>query len=146
MEDFCNTIRRAETPDTRESSLKLLLSSLLAEFRRTFLLIDVFAWAWAPHSEPNFREMVVLLKDILEQDLGDVSIAIFSRPDLALEPLLKIADVSIRLTQIEPDLGQYTRYKIDKVVKPRLVTANLDYDDGFLTTIEQVVSGAADGL
>ena len=86
------------------------------------------------------------LQDILEQDFGDVSVAIFSEPDRSLEPLLEIADVSVRLTQIEPYLGQYTRSKIDKTVKPILMAANLDYDDAFLTTIEQVISDAADGL
>lgn len=138
LKDFCNNIRPAELSDTRESCLKFLLFSLLAEFRRTFLLIDVFR-----HSSGI---MVNILKDVLQQDLGDVSIAIFSQPDRSLEPLLKIADVAIRLTQIEPDLGQYTRYKIDKVVKPMLVAANLDYDDGFLTAIKAIISGSADGL
>lgn len=86
------------------------------------------------------------LQDILEQDFGDVSVATFSKPDRSLEPLLEIADVSVRLTQIAPDLSQYTRYKIDKTVKPILMAVNLDYDDALLTTIEQVISDAADGL
>ena len=136
IEDFCNKSPPAKISDW-EPYLILVLFSLLPMFRRTFLLIDGFETP---------RYMGRLIQDVLEQDLEDVSIAIFSRPDRSLEPLLDIADVSIRLTQIEPDLGQYTRYKIDGVVKPMLVTATLDYDDGFLATIEQVISGAADGL
>ena len=138
-EDFCNKLPFAQIPEIggEESYLISVLFSLLPIFRRTFLLIDGFETS---------RDIVRLTQDVLEQDLGDVSIAIFSRPDRSLEPLLDIADVSIRLTQIEPDLGQYTRYKIGRVVKPRLIAANLDYDDGFLTTIEKVISGAADGL
>ena len=138
-EEFCNRIPLAQAPDTRESFLKFVLYSLLPNFRRIFLLIDEYN----PHLQPS---MVNIVKDILEQDFGNVSIAIYCLPHSTLEPLLEIADVSIRLTQIEPDLGQYIRYKIDRVVKPRLVAANLDYDDGFLATIEQVISGAADGL
>lgn len=135
-DELFNRIRPAQTS---VSWLTSVLVSLLPEFRRTFLLIDVDN----PYVHSNFVNTV---KDIMEQDFGNVSIAVYCQPASSLEPLLEIADVSIRLTQIEPDLGQYTRHKIDRLVKPRLVAANLDYDDGFLSTIEQVISGAADGL
>ena len=135
--EFCKSYPLAKTLELWQSFLGSVLVSLLPNFRRTFLLID--DPIWSPH-------IVSVLKNVLEQDFGNVSMAVFCEPRSSLEPLLENADVSIRLTQIEPDLGQYTRHKIDMVVKPRLVAANLDYDDGFLATIEQVISDAADGL
>ncbi len=87
-----------------------------------------------------------LLQEVLEQDFGNISMAVFSRPHSSLETLLQIADVSVQLTQFEPDLDQYVRIRIAKIVKPMLLAANLDYDKDFLATIEQAIAHAADGL
>lgn len=130
--------------DARETCLKSLLISLLPFFRRTFLLIDLDNTSvQGPH--PNHR-MVKLLQEVLEQDFGNISMAIFFRPHSSLETLLQTADVSIQLTQFEPDLGQYVRFRIARIVKPVLVAANLDYDKDLVATIEQTISHAADGL
>ena len=126
------------------AGLKLLLGSLLPCFRRTFLLIDgIDETSVNPESQ---HRMVKFLQDILEQDLGCISMAIFSRPHSSFEPLLQLADVSIQLTQFEPELSQYAHYRIARKVKPMLVAANLDYDSDLIATIEQVISHAADGL
>ena len=86
------------------------------------------------------------LQEILEQDFGNVSIAIFSTPKPLLESLLQLSDVTIKLTQLEPDLGEYIHRKVFQKVKPELVAASMDYDENTLTTIENVMAEASAGL
>ena len=90
--------------------------------------------------------MVEIAREILEQDLGNVSLAIFSQPFAELEPLLQVADVSIKLTQLEPDLHEYVRLKVIQKVEPMLVAAGLDHDEDSLATIKKVMTEASAGL
>lgn len=124
-------------------SLRWVLESLLAKFRRTFLLIDGLERL---KERGAVKEMIVMVQDVLEQALGDVSIATFSRPLSSLEPLFQLADVSIKLTQFEPDLSEYIRRKVGQKVKPILATAGLDHDDDSIAAMEKVMASASAGL
>ena len=120
--------------------LRSLLLSLFTIFRRTFLFIDGL------DESRYIHRFIPLLKDVLEQDFGNVSIAVFSRPLPELEPLLQLADVTIRLTQFEPDLSEYIRLKIDQDIKPMLAAEYLDHDQDSLAAIEKVMTEASSGL
>ena len=87
-----------------------------------------------------------MLQKILEQDFGNVSIGIFSRPSSFLDPLLQLADVSIRLARFEPDLSEYIRHKVGQKVKPMLVAAGMDHDEDSMAAIEKVMAEASAGL
>ena len=120
-----------------------LLLSLLVRFRRTFFMID------GPNetrTTSDFKNTVKILQEILLQDFGNVSVAVFSRPESRLEPLLQLADVSIQLTQMEPDLGGYVRVKLNQKVKPLLIAENLDHDDDYLAKIQEIMTEASAGL
>ncbi len=120
--------------------LQSILASLFTQFRRTFLIIDAL-------DKSRFLEgMLEIAREILEQDFGNVSIAIFSRPCDKLEPLLQVADVSIRLTQLEPDIDEYVRLKVIQKVKPMLADAGLDHDEDSIATIQKVITEASAGL
>ena len=120
-----------------------MLQSLFTKFRRTFLFID----GLNELDGSQYVELVIeLLQEVLEQDFGDVSIAIFSRPRRLLEPLLQLADVSIRVTRLEPDLSEYIHFKVSRKVKPMLVEANLDHDQEALAVIEKAMAEASAGL
>ena len=123
-----------------EVALRSVLQSLFTKFRRTFLFIDGMG-------DFNYNKRTVeFLQEVLEQDFGDVSIAIFSRPLSLLDPLLQLADVSIRVTRLEPDLNEYIHFKVSRKIKPMLVEANLDHDEDALAVIEKVMGEASAGL
>ena len=126
-----------------EARLRLTLTSLFTKFKRTFLLIDGLHEVNTPM---GVEVMVRMLQEILEQDFGNVSIGIFSRPASFLDPLLQLADVSIRLAQFEPDLSEYIRYKVGQKVKPMLVAADMDHDENSVAAIEKVMGEASAGL
>ena len=126
-----------------EAALRSVLQSLFTKFRRTFLFIDDLSYFNG--FDHNMRT-VDFFQKILEQDFGNVSIAIFSRPLSLLEPLLQLADVSIRLAKIEPDLSKYINFKVSRKVKPILAEANLDHDQDALAVIENVIAEASAGL
>ena len=122
--------------------MQSLLASLLTKFRRTFLVIDGL-------DELPYRraaEVIETLQVLLEQDLGNISIAIFSGPTSYLEPLLQLADVSIKLTPMEPDLGGYVRLKVNQRIKPLLMAENLDHDEDYLAKIQEIMIEASAGL
>ena len=79
--------------------LQSLLASLLIKFPRTFLLFDGLDQIKFTQKRAGVIETLQVL---LEQDFGNISIAIFCRPDSYLEPLLQLADVFIELTPMEP--------------------------------------------
>ncbi len=120
--------------------LRSILVSLFTQFGRTFLIID------ALDKSRDDERIVETVREILEQDFGNVSIAIFSEPFDMLEPLLQVADVSIRLTQLEPDLHEYVRLKVSQKVKPMLADAGLDHDEDSIATIQKVMTEASAGL
>ncbi|KAL8711190.1 MAG: hypothetical protein Q9220_004335 [cf. Caloplaca sp. 1 TL-2023] len=122
-----------------------ILKSLLPMFRRTFLLIDgIEDLPGREGNGPPANEVVELLQNILEQHHGDVSIATFTRVPPA--PLLQIADVSIRLAHVEPNLETYTSFLIHTKVKPALRDANPSYNEDLLAEIESTIIEAAHGL
>lgn len=123
--------------------LQSLLASLLIKFRRTFLLFDGLDQI---KFTQNRAGMIETLQVLLEQDFGNISIAIFSRPDSYLEPLLQLADVSIKLTPMEPDLGGYVGWKVNQKIKPLLIDENLDYGEDYLAKIQEIVTEASAGL
>ena len=126
-----------------EFALRSVLQSLFTNFRRTFLFID----GLSEFNGFDFNKRTVeFLQEVLEQDFGNVSIAIFSRPLGTLEPLLELADVSIRVTQFEPDLSEYIHFKVSQKVKPLLAEAKLDHDENALAVIEKVMAEASAGL
>ena len=139
-----------------EARLLLVLKSLFTKFRRTFLLLDGLDElldnfdkemdSMGVNCSDYLKDMVKFLQEILEQDFGNVSIAIFSRPLRGLEPLLRHADVSIRVTRLEPDLSAYIHFKVSVKVKPMLVEAHLDHDQDALAVIEKVMAEASAGL
>ncbi|KAK0512956.1 hypothetical protein JMJ35_004973 [Cladonia borealis] len=95
------------------------------------------------------EEISAVTQTLLEQDFGNVSIAIFSRPERYLDPILDLADVSIRLLKAEPspvNLHGYCRSRIERKVLPELVTAGFRQPEIWLGDIEDVICGASDGL
>ena len=126
-----------------ESGLQQILESLIAKFRRTFFIIDGLD---ETSYVPDLKRMVLVLQNLLEQDLGNVSIAIFSRPTRLLEPLLQLADVSIKSTQLEFDLSDYVWFKVDQKVKPMLLAENFFHDEESLALIRSVMIEASAGL
>ena len=139
-----------------EVRLRSVLQSLFTTSRRTFLLIDGLNELTDEVSQTDelddiigsryAKHMVEFLQEVLEQDFGNVSIAVFSRPLKLLEPLVQFADVSIRLTQLEPDLTEYTHLRVGQKVKSALVEADLNHDQDSLAAIEQVMREASAGL
>ena len=123
--------------------MQSLLASLLIKFRRTFLVIDGLDELPSIMSRAGVIETLQVL---LEQDLGNISIAISSRPTSYLEPLLQLADVSIKLTPMEPDLSSYVRLKVHQKVKPLLIADNLDHDEDYLAKIQGIMTEASAGL
>ena len=126
-----------------EAPLRSLLAPLFTKFRRTFFLIDGLDEIVDAEASAT---IVGTLQHFLEQDFGNVSIAIFSRPIDTLEPLLQLADVSIRVTQVEPNLINYIQFKVGQKVKPVLMAEQLDHDEQSLALIETVLTEASAGL
>ena len=123
--------------------MQSLLASLLIKFRRTFLVIDGLDEIPSGKNRAGVSETLQVL---LEQDLGNISIAIFSRRTIYLEPLLQLADVSIKLTPMEPDLSGYVRLKVNQKVEPLLIAENLDHDEDYLAKIQKIMTEASAGL
>ncbi|KAL8829683.1 MAG: hypothetical protein Q9170_006070 [Blastenia crenularia] len=130
-----------------EKGLLSTLLWLLPIFRRTFLLIDgidVNMKKVSDYHTASSNTIIKLLHSILEQDHGDVSIATFAR--VTPPSLLEIADVSIRLAQLKPDLNQYSTFKIQTKVKPTLADAHLGHDGDLLSNFGSIISETAHGL
>jgi len=131
--------------------LEEILMSLLPRFRRTFIFVDEiwedFNLYW---ENGELTTIVPLLRNLLEQDHGNISIAIFSRNknEASLDPLLNLADVSVRVSTIEPSLQQYVHSKIMRLVRPALNEAGPQSasDSPSIAAIEEVIVQASDGL
>ena len=94
-------------------------------------------------------EMRDLIQYLLEQDFGNVSIAIFSRPTESFEPIVELADISIRLLKVEAppsSLRGYTQRKIKEYIEPNLVAAGYNRPGAWFTDIEHSFVAASDGL
>lgn len=138
----------------RNESLLQALFSILPNFRRTYIIVDRFE-ACAPAPSNSFRQSqrakleLDIIPSLLEQDFGNVSIAIFSRDDKHLDPVIELADVSIRLLKAEPSpdsLRGYCRPRVERKVKPELVTAGFRQPEVWLDDIEKAICNASDGL
>jgi len=111
-------------------------------------------WNWKDFNlyweNGEITTVVALLRNLLEQDHGNVSIAIFSRykHEASLDPLLNLADVSVRVSTIEPSLQQYVHSKIMRLVRPALNEAGPQSasDSSSIAAIEEVIVQASDGL
>ena len=158
-EEHCNlpsSSNKTYSQKAWEASLLPVLKSLFTKYRRTFLVLDGLDEllddfdrkmdSVRVNYSDHLRNMVKFLQEVLEQDFGNVSIAIFSRPMNGLGPLLQQADVSIRLAQLEPDLSEYIHLKVGHKVKPVLFEENLDHDEDALAMIEKVMAEASAGL
>ena len=129
------------------------LFSILSNFRRTYIIIDGLDYSGGKAngalSRRRFTEITTMIQLLLEQDFGNVSIAVFSRPGRDLDPVLDLADVSIRLLKAEPSpdtLHRYCRSRVEAKVMPELVTAGFRQPDIWLDDIEDAICGASDGL
>lgn len=119
------------------------LFSILPNFRRTYIILDGFARRASNEYDSND------IPSLLEQDFGNVSIAIFSRDHKRLDPIMELADVSIRLLKAEPSantLRGYCRTRVEGKVKPELVTAGFQQPEVWLDDIEKAICNASDGL
>ena len=129
-----------------EAGLRSVLQSLFTKFQRTFLFIDGLSEFNDGFDFYCNKRTVEFLHRVLEEDFGNVSIAIFTRPLSFLEPLLQLADVSIRVSRLEPDFAEYIRFKVSNKVKPMLAEANVDHGQDALAVIEKVMAEASAGL
>ena len=119
------------------------LFSILPNFRRTYIILDGFARGAAKEHE------LTDIPSLLEQDFGNVSIAIFSRDHKQFDPIMELADVSIRLLKAEPSantLRGYCRSRVEGKVKLELVTAGFRQPEVWLDDIEKAICNASDGL
>jgi len=126
---------------SEERALMKVLMSLLSQFRRTFFVIDGLY--------KTYSQMLAILGRILEQDYGNVSVAVFHGEfNSPLESLTKFADVSIHVSAIEPNLQQYVHSKVIKLVGPALLDAVSQNSQAnpSLGEIEEVIVEASDGL
>ena len=130
------------------------LFSILPNFRRTYIIVDGFEscapWPdeWG-HRSQRAKDELNFIPSLLEQDFGNVSIAIFSRDDKQLDPIIELADVSIRLLKAEPSsntLRRYCRSRVESKVKPELVTAGFRQPEIWLDDIELAIYNSSDGL
>ena len=129
-----------------EALLRSVLQSLFSKFQRTFLFIDGLSEIYDSRDFYCNKRTVQFLQRVLEEDFGNVSIAIFTRPLSFLEPLLQLADVFIRVTRFEPDLTEYVHLKVSHKIKPILAEANLEHGQYALAMIEKVLIEASTGL
>ncbi|KAL8951744.1 MAG: hypothetical protein Q9222_002294 [Ikaeria aurantiellina] len=136
--DLSEVEKLFQYPETLFISGRLLriFFSLLPRFRRTFLLIDGLG--------EDDHERIEMLQSILGQGHGDVSVATFAR--VTPTSLLQDADISIRLAHFQPNLDQYTSFRIHTKVKPALRDVHLSYDEDFLSRVGSIISEAAHGL
>ncbi len=101
------------------------------------------------YSHVRAKEISAIVRSLLEQDFGNVSIAIFSRPEGYLDPVFDLADVSIRLLKAEPStntLSTYCQGRVEEKVKPELVTAGFRQPEIWLDDIVRAICIASDGL
>ncbi len=136
------------------------LCSILSLFRRTYIIVDGldnFSLPSLPgkpfiHDDSfimRANEISAIIQSLLEQDFGNVSIAIFAKPENYLDPILDLADVSIRLLKAEPSpdtLRGYCQNKVNGKVMPELVTAGFRQPEIWLDDIEDAICRASDGL
>ena len=122
-----------------------------ANFRRTYLILDGLGFGAYDNASAvrTDKEMSAFIQLLLEQDFGNVNIAVFCRPNRILDPILDLADVSIRLLKAEPSpdsLHGYCRSRVEGKVIPELVTAGFRQPEIWLGDIEDAICGASDGL
>ena len=137
-----------------QESFHQALFSILSNFRRTYIVLDgLIKGTFWNGDEHHGSEMVMhalkIIPSLLEQDFGNVSIAIFSRVHTALASITDLADVSIRLLKAEPSpdtLRGYCRSRVEGKVKPELVTAGFRQPKAWLDDIETAICNASDGL
>lgn len=136
----------------REYLLQALFP-VLFNFRRTYIILDGLDFGAGVDDdllvESRVKEISAIIQSLLEQDFGNVSIAIFSRRGRNLDPIFDLADVSIRLLKAEPSpdtLRGYCRSRVEAKVMPELVTAGFRQPDIWLDDIEAAICGASDGL
>ena len=125
-----------------------ILFLLLPHFQRTYLIVDRLNEISFPEGGSDEDDVVDIIKLLLEQDFGNISIATFSRPKASLTALIKLADVSIRLLKINPqaeNVRQYIRSKIERTILPELNVPTLS-NVGGLDEIERAIFIASDGL
>ena len=137
-------------PQYREYLLHALFS-ILPNFRRTYIVLDGLDTRGGgdDSSVKRAKEISTIIQPLLEQDFGNVSIAIFSRPERCLDPIFDLADVSIRLLEAEPSpdtLRGYCRSRVKGKVMPELVTAGFRQPEIWFDDIEKAVFRASDGL
>ena len=93
--------------DTERKLLTTLLISILPNFRRTYFVLDEF------HADcRKYLDTPSTLTQLLEQDLGNVSIAVATTPypHTPKNSALDFPDVSIRLLQVEYRADDITNY------------------------------------
>ena len=131
------------------------LFSILPNFRRTYIILDGLDTCGTGDDDSHARmvtETFGVIRSLLEQDFGNVSIAIFSRPERSLDnpnPIFDLADVSIRLLKAEPSpdtLHGYCRSRVEGKVMPELEIAGFRQPEIWLDDIENAISRASDGL
>ena len=137
-----------------QESLLQALFSVLPNFRRTYIILDGFESCvfmtdeWG-HRRQRAKDEPKIIPSLLEQDFGNVSIAVFSRNEKRLDPIIELADVSIRLLKAEPSpdtLRGYCRSSVERKVKPELVAAGFRQPEVWLDDIEEAICNASDGL
>ena len=136
----------------RERLLQAFLS-ILPFFQRTYIILDgldsYLCGEGDDVREGRADEISAFIQPLLEQDFGNVSIAIFSRPERSLDLVFDLADVSIRLLKAEPSpdtLRGYCRSRMDRKVEPELVAAGFRQPKVWLDDIETAICNASDGL
>lgn len=152
--DASNEQRNSWYQRYHESLLQALLS-ILPNFRRTYIIVDgwfescVFSNDEWGHRRGRAKDELNIIPSLLEQDFGNVSIAIFSRLKSSIASITDLADVSIRLLKAEPSfdtLRGYCRSRVECKVKPELVTAGFRQPEVWLDDIEVAICNASDGL
>ena len=129
---FVNFIRDQTTVERLTS----LLISILPKFQRTYILLDgldeIRTRSTVPSNQFHYLQdqaastarLFEILESLLEQNLGNVSVATFSRPlPTHFDTILALADVSIRLLRVEyqsADIARYVNLKVGKLIKPEL--------------------------
>ena len=127
------------------------LFSILPNFRRAYIILDGLDTRGKGDDSllRRAKEISAIIQSLLEQDFGNVSIAIFSRPETYLDSIFDLADVSIRLLKAAPSpdtLRGYCRSRVKGKVMPELVTAGFRQPEIWFDDIEEAVFRASDGL
>ena len=148
--DFSYACSEPSCQQYRECFLQTLFS-ILPNFRGTYIILDgLDTRGEGEYSHVRkVKEISAVIQSLLEQDFGNVSIAIFSRPERYLDPLFDLADVSIRLLKAEPSsdtLSGYCRNRVEGKVGPELVSAGFRKPEIWLDDIAEAICRASDGL